>query len=62
MSHAMATGAAVSDAILAAYAIEAGARLCSNDSDFARFPGLDWENPLHPQPKAKAPPERPGSA
>jgi len=22
------------------------ARLCSTDGDFARFPGLRWENPL----------------
>lgn len=48
MQDAMATGAVVSDAILAAYAIESGARLCSNDSDFSRFPNLDWENPLLP--------------
>jgi uncharacterized protein len=46
MKKAMATGAVLSDAILAAYAIEHRARLCSNDSDFSRFPGLDWVNPL----------------
>ena len=46
MRQAMATGAILSDAILASYAIEHRARLCSNDSDFSRFPGLDWENPL----------------
>ncbi|MBI3927410.1 MAG: PIN domain-containing protein [Armatimonadetes bacterium] len=46
MRQAMATGAVLSDAILASYAIEHRARLCSNDPDFARFPGLDWENPL----------------
>lgn len=46
MSRAMARGPVVSDAILAAYAIEHRARLCTNDGDFARFPGLDWHNPL----------------
>ena len=35
-----------SDAHLAAMAIEYGARLCSTDNDFARFPGLKWLNPL----------------
>jgi hypothetical protein len=34
------------DAHLAALAIEHGAELCSSDSDFARFPGLKWRNPL----------------
>ena len=34
------------DASLAALAIEYGLTLCSTDSDFARFPGLAWENPL----------------
>jgi toxin-antitoxin system PIN domain toxin len=36
----------VSDAHLAALAIEHGLTLCSTDGDFARFPGLRWENPL----------------
>lgn len=43
------TGAAgnlVSDAHLAALAIEHGAELCSMDRDFGRFPGLRWSNPL----------------
>lgn len=35
-----------SDASLAVYAMENRATLCSNDADFARFPGLDWKNPL----------------
>jgi len=26
--------------------LDANLRLCSTDSDFARFPGLRWENPL----------------
>ena len=34
------------DVQLAAHAIENQATLCSNDSDFARFPGLRWANPL----------------
>jgi hypothetical protein len=39
-------GNLTSDAHLAALAIEHGAILCSSDSDFARFPGLKWRNPL----------------
>ena len=34
------------DAHLAALAVEHGLTLCSCDGDFARFPGLHWENPL----------------
>ena len=36
----------VSDAHLAALAIEHGLVLCSADHDFARFPELRWLNPL----------------
>jgi uncharacterized protein len=36
----------VPDAHLAALAIEHGLTLCSSDSDFSRFPGLRWRNPL----------------
>jgi len=36
----------VPDAHLAAIAIGHGLTLMSNDSDFARFPTLRWENPL----------------
>ena len=39
-------GNLTSDAHLAALAIEHGAELCSCDTDFARFPGLKWDNPL----------------
>ncbi|MES1257877.1 MAG: type II toxin-antitoxin system VapC family toxin [Acidobacteriota bacterium] len=39
-------GNLTSDARLAALAIEHGAELCSPDSDFARFHGLKWRNPL----------------
>jgi predicted nucleic acid-binding protein len=34
--------------ILAAHAIENRATLFTHDADFARFPGLAWENPLLP--------------
>ena len=39
-------GALVSDAAIAALAIEHGATLYTTDRDFARFPGLKWVNPL----------------
>lgn len=39
-------GNLVPDAHLAALAIEHGLELASTDSDFARFPGLRWTNPL----------------
>jgi toxin-antitoxin system PIN domain toxin len=35
-----------SDAHLAALAVEHGGDLCSSDTDFARFPGLRWTDPL----------------
>jgi toxin-antitoxin system PIN domain toxin len=39
-------GNLTSDAHLAALAIEHRAELCSSDTDFARFHGLKWRNPL----------------
>ena len=39
-------GPLVTDAALAALAIEHGATLCTTDRDFARFPGLRTLNPL----------------
>jgi toxin-antitoxin system PIN domain toxin len=48
LSHAGAHGNLVMDAHLAALAIEHGLTLCSADSDFAKFPGLRWINPLAP--------------
>jgi toxin-antitoxin system PIN domain toxin len=39
-------GNLVSDAHLAALAIEHGVGICSADSDFARFAGVTWINPL----------------
>ncbi len=40
-------GNLTTDAHLAALAIEHGALLCSSDTDFARFTGLRWEDPLN---------------
>ena len=40
------TSRLVPDAHLAALAIEHGLTLYSTDGDFARFAGLDWDNPL----------------
>jgi predicted nucleic acid-binding protein len=34
------------DAAPAAIAIEHGATLCTTDRDYARFPELEWRNPL----------------
>ena len=42
-------GNLVTDAHLAALAIEHGVGVCSADSDFARFPVLSWVNPVHPR-------------
>jgi toxin-antitoxin system PIN domain toxin len=39
-------GPLVMDAVLAAIALEHGARLCTTDRDFSRFDGLEWTNPL----------------
>lgn len=39
-------GALVTDAYLAALAIEHGCELITTDSDFARFAGLRWRHPL----------------
>ena len=41
-----ASGPRVTDAALAALAIEYGATLASTDRDFSRFPDLRWINPL----------------
>lgn len=43
-----ATGNLLMDAHLAALAIEHGCDLASCDTDFAKFPGLRWINPLTP--------------
>ena len=39
-------GSLSSDAHLAAIAIDKGITVYSNDTDFSRFPGLSWTNPL----------------
>ena len=39
-------GNVVSDAYLAALAIEHGLEVCSDDSDFARFSEVRWTNPV----------------
>jgi toxin-antitoxin system PIN domain toxin len=44
-----ATANLVSDAHLAALAVEHSCELYSTDADFARFPGLHWKNPINPQ-------------
>ena len=41
-------GNLVPDATLAALALEHGLTVCSDDTDFARFRELRWENPLTP--------------
>ncbi|WP_128772301.1 type II toxin-antitoxin system VapC family toxin [Actinomyces oricola] len=44
-------GNLVTDAHLAALAIEYGTSLCSFDSDFARFPDLRWVSPAVSSPR-----------
>lgn len=39
-------GNLTTDAQLAAYALERQGEIHSNDTDFARFPGVKWVNPL----------------
>ena len=46
LSKTRARGPLIMDAHLAALAIEHGATLCTNDRDFARFPGLKVEFPI----------------
>lgn len=46
-SHA--TANLVPDAHLAALAVEHGLTICSTDGDFARFPGVRWQDPLRPK-------------
>lgn len=44
--EAEAKGDLVTDAYLAALAIEVGAEWITTDRDFSRFPGLRWRHPL----------------
>lgn len=46
MRTSVSSHALVTDAHLAALAMEHGLTLCSSDGDFARFSGLRWHNPL----------------
>lgn len=46
LDEGQASGALVTDAALAAMAMEHGATLCSTDRDFGRFSGLQWRNPV----------------
>jgi len=46
LTQSQALGPLVSDAVLAAIAIEHGATLASTDQDFSRFEKLRWINPL----------------
>jgi toxin-antitoxin system PIN domain toxin len=50
---ARSTANLVPDAHLAALALEHDLTLCSSDQDFARFPGLRWENPLADLPPTR---------
>ena len=51
ITEGQARGPLVTDAHLAALAIEHGATLATNDRDYTRFPGLRILNPLDPQPR-----------
>ena len=46
LNEGQALGNLVTDAHLAALAVEHGCTLMSTDGDFARFPMLKWSNPL----------------
>ncbi|MBF0104762.1 MAG: type II toxin-antitoxin system VapC family toxin [Deltaproteobacteria bacterium] len=46
MKKGQASANLVSDAHLAALAVEHGCTLYSSDADFSRFPRLKWKNPL----------------
>lgn len=46
LTEGQALGNLVSDAHLAALAVQHGCELMSTDNDFARFPKVKWKNPL----------------
>ena len=50
IESSQASGALMMDAHLAALAVEHGATLFSTDRDFARFPDLEWRDPLVERP------------
>lgn len=45
-SRARATGNLITDAYLAALAIESGSEWITTDRDYSRFPGLRWRHPF----------------
>lgn len=47
LNAGQATANLVTDAHLAALALEHGCDLVSTDADFSRFPGIRWRNPLN---------------
>ena len=49
LNDGQALGNLVTDAHLAALAIQHGCELMSTDADFARFPRVKWRNPLIPR-------------
>jgi len=57
-----AVGNLVTDAHLAALAIEHGCELISTDSDFSRFPKLKWKNPLASHGGARIAGKKPGKS
>jgi len=46
LKEGQALGNLVTDAHLAALAVQHGCTLMSTDRDFGRFPNLKWSNPL----------------
>lgn len=46
LTAAGSAGNLCTDALIAALAEEHGGKVYSNDTDFARFPGIAWQNPL----------------
>ncbi len=46
LEQSRAQGDLIADATIAALALQYGAVVHTNDSDFARFPGVRWFNPL----------------
>jgi uncharacterized protein len=46
LSETQSTANLIPDAHLAALAIEHGLEICTSDTDFARFSGCKWRNPL----------------
>jgi uncharacterized protein len=46
LARAQVTANLIPDAHLAALAVEHGLTICSADGDFARFPAVEWHNPI----------------